>query len=155
MDSQSIITLVSVCAAGMVSIIGVLIPAYLTCLKSKRKSIATQIERIYDKAEKLSLSLSEFRNPSFLKESGKDHESRIRLRANHDAWEMIIYPELDEDRRAKVKEMRWHQYSFDYLTGKDEKGEEANVMKLIDNVVEFTCYAILRLNYYASSWKVW
>ena len=154
MEPQTIITLISVCAASTVSILGILLPAYLAQLSSKRASIAAHVERINEKAEKLSLSLSGFRNPDFLKETKQDGEARIRLRANHDAWEIVIFSELDEDRRNKTREMRRSQYGFEYLTGKDENGE-ANIMKLIDNVVEFTCYGISKLNRSASNWKVW
>lgn len=144
MSSESI-TLVSVCLTGLVSILAILIPAYLAYRKAKQERIAKQIERVYEKAEKLSLSLAKFRNPDYLKAKGMDVEARIELRANHDAWEIAIFSELTDNERAKVREMRKSWYGWGRLTDKDENGE-ANVMKLIDNVVEFSCSAIKSLD---------
>lgn len=145
MNSEAIIAIVSVCVTGLVSVLGILLPAYLEWRRSQWQRISARIERIYEKAENLSSSLAEFRNPAYLKETGRDVEARIKLRANHDAWEMALFSELRKDERERVRHMRKCQYGFKYLTGKDETGE-ANVMKLIDNVVEMSCSAIERLN---------
>lgn len=145
MKDESYIVIFSVCVTGLVSILGILIPAYLEWRKLKLQKLATKIDRIYEKAGNLSLSLAKFRNIGYLKEQKKDMEARIELRANHDAWEMAIFSELNNEKRNTVRDMRKNYYGFHQLTGKNKAGED-NVMTLIDNVVEFSCSAIESLN---------
>jgi hypothetical protein len=151
---ESIIAIVSVSVTGLVSILGILLPAYLEYRKSEQEKIAAKIERIHEKAENLSLSLAKFRNPAYLDAMDKSEEERIKLRANHDAWEIVIFSELEEHERNRVREMRGKMYGFGYLTGKDENGE-SSIMKLIDTVVEFSCSATERLNNSRSNCRLW
>jgi hypothetical protein len=107
---SSIITLVSVITAGLVSILGVLVPVLTDFLKAKREENSAQMKEI----DKATMDLLEIIAPLRNTDQTKVGYSAERapfilqsdLQAKHYAWERAVWHHLRDNDRDRVRRLR-------------------------------------------------
>ncbi|MGC1376493.1 MAG: hypothetical protein WA821_09725 [Anaerolineales bacterium] len=107
---SSIITLVSVIAAGLVSILSVFVPVLTDSLKAKRQEKSDRTKEIDKATLDLLEKIAPFRHTDYNKigNAGGNDPSILQsdLQAKHYAWERAVWPRLHDNDRDRVRKLR-------------------------------------------------
>ena len=149
MDTNIIVSIISVCGlfivaviGGLVAMISGLVPAYLDWKKSKREKVTAEQERIYGASVKLLRNLANFRH---LEQKDQALAARLpshqqvtaEMRGSYDAWALVVMPRLDTSQGERVREIRKNELGRENL-----KNTEALDISMSTEIFELTWVAI-------------
>lgn len=107
---QTLVTLISVITASLVSILSIFVPMILDSRKAKRVSTLAERDRLETTTLDLLRELSNFRTPiwdSIEKSAGCPvQQAQSNLQVRHYAWECAIWSRLDQSHQQRVITLR-------------------------------------------------
>ena len=105
-----IITLVSVVAAALVSILSIFIPVLVNWYKAKRQEKVAQAEEIDKSVLDLLGNLAPFRHPDYIDIGISAECPTVKLlsdlQVSHYVWERSVWPHLGDEDRNRVRRLR-------------------------------------------------
>jgi hypothetical protein len=107
---SSIITLVSVITAGLVSVLGVLVPVLTDLWKAKRQQKPSQAHEIDKTALDLLGKITPLRHTDYNKVGHSAEQDPFKhqsdLQASHYAWECAVWHHLNDNSKARTNKLR-------------------------------------------------
>jgi hypothetical protein len=141
---SSVITLVSVVATALVSILSVFVPVLVDWWKAKRQEKAAQAEETDKAALGLLANLAPFRHAVYNDIGFSAERDPVKLHSDlqvsHYAWERAVWPRLDDKDRDRVRKLR-----ETFETVRDPSEYTRRMQELSDEILAVTYIASRRV----------